>query len=151
MEGSIKVGEGSNNPLDKTSPSSLLWTEFCIHRRPATANMLLSGAIELARCFVVISPLFLAIASGAPVAGPAPAPTVTISSGVVIGTTKTPVNHEPTATSFANVYLGVPFAQGPPERFSPPQPAEPWSTPVVAQASKPACIQLFHGPSNTTS
>lgn len=70
-------------------------------------------------------------------------PTVTIPAGVVVGTTQKPFS-EPNATKAANVYLGVPFAS-PPERFSPPQPLVPWTTPLLAQSPKPACIQQFGG------
>ncbi|KAL1796004.1 hypothetical protein ACET3X_006228 [Alternaria dauci] len=45
----------------------------------------------------------------------------------------------------ANAYLGVPFAKSPPVRFSPPEAAIPWSTPLQAQNIKPACIQQFPG------
>lgn len=108
--------------------------------------MLLSSASKLARCLVVTFPLFLAIANGTPDStGAAPNPTVTVSSGVVIGTAKIPANHEPTDTSVANVFLGIPYVQSPPERFSPPQPPKNWSTPLAANANKPACIQMFGG------
>ncbi|KAJ0296513.1 hypothetical protein COL5a_004722 [Colletotrichum fioriniae] len=66
-------------------------------------------------------------------------PTVTIASGVVIGTTAQPAS----ATGTANAYMGIPFAKSPPERFSPPQAADAWSSPLSAQAFKPACIQQF--------
>ncbi|KAL0936343.1 para-nitrobenzyl esterase (carboxylesterase) [Colletotrichum truncatum] len=69
-------------------------------------------------------------------------PTVTIDSGVIVGTTAQPVN-QAGPTGYANAYLGVPFAKSPPERFSPPQAAPAWSLPLTAQAFKPACIQQF--------
>ncbi|EOA86252.1 uncharacterized protein SETTUDRAFT_161464 [Exserohilum turcica Et28A] len=72
------------------------------------------------------------------------APTVTIASGVVIGTFTKPIN-QPDLAASANAYLGIPFAKSPPERFSPPEPAQPWSSPLKAQAIKPACIQQFSG------
>ena len=75
-------------------------------------------------------------------------PIVTLSSGVVIGTTAKPTN-QPSLTASANAYLGVPFAKSPPERFSPPKPASPWSSPLVAQVIKPACIQQFSGTGET--
>lgn len=71
-------------------------------------------------------------------------PTVTLASGVVVGTTAKPTN-QPSLKASANVYLGVPFAQSPPERFSPPKAASAWSSPLVAQVVKPACIQEFVG------
>lgn len=71
-------------------------------------------------------------------------PTVTIASGVVVGTA-TSVTNQPAATSLANAYLGVPFAKPPTGelRFSPPSPANSWSQPVVAQTLPPACLQQF--------
>ena len=67
-------------------------------------------------------------------------PTVTIDGGAVIGTSVA----VPKATAHVNEFLGIPFAQSPPERFSPPQPAESWKQPLVAQAFKPACVQQFN-------
>lgn len=84
---------------------------------------------------------FLSTALAAPAAL---GPTVTIASGTIIGTTAKPAN-QPSLTATANAYLGVPFAKSPPERFSPPEAASPWSTPLQAQAFKPACIQQFSG------
>lgn len=69
-------------------------------------------------------------------------PTVTIDTGVIIGTTTA----IPSATATVNQYLGVPFAQSPPERFSPPRPALPHVSPLVAQQRKSACIQQFQYP-----
>lgn len=82
---------------------------------------------------------FLALAFAAQVAVD---PTATISAGAVIGTKTRPAN-QPSLTASANAYLGLPFAKSPPQRFSPPQPASPWSTPLRAQTIKPACIQQF--------
>ncbi|KAI9369617.1 alpha/beta-hydrolase [Aspergillus egyptiacus] len=65
-------------------------------------------------------------------------PTVTIASGVIVGTAVTPSN-QPTATGVINAFLGIPFAKSPPERFSPPEEPEPWSTPLLAQALPPSC------------
>ncbi|OLN87368.1 Cocaine esterase [Colletotrichum chlorophyti] len=67
-------------------------------------------------------------------------PTVTIASGVIVGTTVQPA--VPAAT-YANAYLGVPFAKSPPERFSPPEAPTAWSDPLEATAFKAACIQQF--------
>ncbi|CCF44309.1 carboxylesterase [Colletotrichum higginsianum] len=71
-------------------------------------------------------------------------PTVTIASGVVIGTTTQPAG----STNYANAYLGVPFAKSPPERFSPPEAAPSWSSPLSATAFRPACIQQFTNTGN---
>lgn len=75
-------------------------------------------------------------------------PTVTISSGTIIGTAIKPAN-QPLLTASANAYLGVPFAKSPPERFSPPEAASQWTTPLQAQAIRPACIQQFSGSGQT--
>ncbi|KAK6213335.1 carboxylesterase [Colletotrichum tabaci] len=71
-------------------------------------------------------------------------PTVTIASGAVIGTTTQPAG----STNYANAYLGVPFAKSPPERFSPPEAAPSWSSPLSATAFRPACIQQFTNTGN---
>lgn len=67
------------------------------------------------------------------------APTATVEAGVLVGKTTT----LPTALGPVNQFLGVPFAQSPPQRFSPPQPASRSSKPIDATAWKPACIQQF--------
>ncbi|KAK4501555.1 hypothetical protein PRZ48_007364 [Zasmidium cellare] len=73
---------------------------------------------------------------------PATNPTVTIASGVVVGTA-TRVSNQPTVTGLANAYLGIPFAQSPPLRFAPPSPPKPWTNPLLAQKNPPACLQQF--------
>ncbi|KAF1930784.1 liver carboxylesterase 1 precursor [Didymella exigua CBS 183.55] len=89
--------------------------------------------------------IFSAISLAAPAAVE---PTVTISAGTIIGTATKPIN-QPSLSASANAYLGVPFAKSPPERFSLPEAASPWSAPLQAQAVKPACIQQFSGSSQT--
>lgn len=103
---------------------------FLPHLLP-TKILLLSSYISL----VFSAPASLDSSSG---------PTVTLASGVVIGTTLGPSN-QPSITAKANAYLGVPFAKSPPERFSPPEVVPSWSSPLQAQAVKPACIQQFSG------
>jgi hypothetical protein len=66
-------------------------------------------------------------------------PTVTIDSGVIVGTAVS----LPTATAPVNEFLGIPFAQSPPERFSPPVPPKSWKKPLDTKEWKPACIQQF--------
>lgn len=66
-------------------------------------------------------------------------PTVTISSGPVVGTRV----GLPSSLAIVDQFLGVPFAQSPPKRFEPPQPAEAWVKPLAAKTVKPACIQQF--------
>lgn len=66
-------------------------------------------------------------------------PTVTIDSGAIIGTT----SQIDSPTVVANAYLGVPFAQSPPERFEPPSKPKKWKKPLLTQARKNACIQRF--------
>ena len=70
------------------------------------------------------------------------APTVTIASGVLVGTTTA----VPSATAVINQFLGIPFAQSPPIRFAPPTPPKKWLTPLRAISWKPACIQQFNYP-----
>ena len=67
------------------------------------------------------------------------APTATIDAGVLIGKSTS----LPAALGPVNQFLGVPFAQSPPERFSPPQAAPRFSQPVNATEWKPACLQQF--------
>jgi carboxylesterase 2 len=92
--------------------------------------------------------LFSAIIPWAFAAPAAVDPTATISAGTIIGTAIKPAN-QPSLTASSNAYLGVPFAKSPPERFSPPQAASAWSSPLQAQAVKPACIQQFSGSGQT--
>lgn len=66
-------------------------------------------------------------------------PTATLDCGVVIGTTTS----LPAATATVNKFLGIPFAQSPPQRFGMPQ--SPGSCNINATAWKPACIQQFVG------
>ncbi|KUJ11453.1 alpha/beta-hydrolase [Mollisia scopiformis] len=87
---------------------------------------------------------FCYIVEAAPPVKRAANPTVTVPSlGTVIGTATSVIN-QPTVTGLVNAYLGVPFAS-PPERFSPASAQSAWPTPIVAQISKPACIQQFSG------
>ncbi|MCJ1360149.1 MAG: hypothetical protein MMC33_010152 [Icmadophila ericetorum] len=72
----------------------------------------------------------------------AAAPTVTIASGVVIGTTTS----LPLATVVVNKFLGIPFAASPPVRFSPPTVPAPFNEPYMATTIKDACIQQFSYP-----
>jgi carboxylesterase type B len=65
-------------------------------------------------------------------------PTATVAAGVLVGKSTS----LPHALGPVNQFLGVPFAS-PPERFSPPQAAEPFLEPINATEFKPACIQQF--------
>lgn len=76
---------------------------------------------------------------------PAAAPTAVLDCGTVTGTTTS----LPAATATVNKFLGVPFAQSPPQRFSPPQEKSGGSCNVDAKAWKPACIQQFVYPKIT--
>jgi carboxylesterase 2 len=69
-------------------------------------------------------------------------PTVTLDSGVVVGTA-TRVLNQPSVTGLASAYLGIPFASSPPLRFAPPTSPSPWKEPLVAQKLPPACLQAF--------
>jgi hypothetical protein len=72
------------------------------------------------------------------------APTVTIDAGIVVGKTTT----LPAALAPVNQFLGIPFAQSPPERFSPPKRPSRSLKPINATEWKPACIQQFRCRSN---
>ncbi|QIW96620.1 hypothetical protein AMS68_002138 [Peltaster fructicola] len=67
------------------------------------------------------------------------APTVTISAGVLHGTTTS----LPAATATVNQFLGVPFAQSPPLRFAPAVKANSSSRVINATAFSPSCPQQF--------
>ena len=62
-------------------------------------------------------------------------PTVTLANGVVVGT----------AIPGVDQFLGIPFAQSPPLRFAPPQPAKSWKKPLDASKLPNTCIQQFNG------
>lgn len=66
-------------------------------------------------------------------------PSATIDGRLVLGTTTV----LPSATASVNKFLGIPFAQTPPQRFSPPQPLSRFHAPIDATAWKPSCIQAF--------
>jgi len=80
------------------------------------------------------------LAAAEPVFPPS-GPTVTIDSGVIIGT----ASQLPQASSVVNKYLGVPFA-APVERWVPPKKAIPWRQPLKATAFGPACLQAWNAP-----
>ena len=67
------------------------------------------------------------------------APTATIDSGVVFGT----MTLLPSATAPVNKFLGIPFANSPPQRFAPPQPILGHDHQINATVWKSACIQAF--------
>lgn len=95
----------------------------------------------------LFAPLLLALhstAAPAPVVleGRAANPSVTIASGVVVGTA-TGVANLPKVTGLANAYLGIPFAQSPPVRFAPPTEPQAWKTPLEAHTQPAACLQQF--------
>ena len=65
------------------------------------------------------------------------APTVTIDSGVVVGTSTNIPGASPVVK-----YLGIPYA-APVERFSPPMRPAKWDSPLNATAYGQTCIQAF--------
>ncbi|TID18582.1 liver carboxylesterase 1 precursor [Venturia nashicola] len=89
---------------------------------------------------LAISSVFAAPADPSATTTSAAGPTVTIASGVIVGKITT-ISNQSSITAKAKAYLGVPFAQSPPERFSPPVAADAWPSPLQAQALKPSCIQ----------
>ncbi|KAH6632903.1 Alpha/Beta hydrolase protein [Boeremia exigua] len=72
-----------------------------------------------------------------------PTPSATIDAGIIVGrATALPNGLGPSV----NQFLGIPFAQSPPERFSPPRNVTAFGSPLNATAWKPACIQQFRYP-----
>ena len=67
--------------------------------------------------------------------------TATIDIGTIAGTTTSLAS----ATAPVNKFLGIPFAQSPPERFSPPTPPAPLSGTLQTQQWKDSCVQQFAG------
>jgi carboxylesterase type B len=76
-----------------------------------------------------------------PVERAAIAPSATLDSGVVVGTTTS----LPSSKIIVNKFLGIPFA-APPVRFSPPVSPAKWSQPLDTSTYKPACVQQFNYP-----
>lgn len=78
-------------------------------------------------------------------------PTITIASGVVIGTAvpfiPDPAASAPSAAASIFKYLGIPFAATPTSslRFAPPVTPAAWTQPLHATTLPPACIQQFIG------
>ena len=95
--------------------------------------------MKLSLCIFLLWSIYVHSASGAPPERDFP-PTVTIDSGPVEGTTTKIAS----ATAIVNQFLGVPFAESPPERFSPPKVPKKWVYPLVAQRKRPACIQKWN-------
>lgn len=89
------------------------------------------------RVAVVVAALHIAVtlvaAQGVPV-------TVTIDSGPVTGVSDASIN--------ARYFKGIPFAAttGGVNRWLPPQPVAPWTTPFDASAFGPGCLQTHHNP-----
>jgi hypothetical protein len=83
--------------------------------------------------------LLLSLVSGSCFAKCIESPTVTIDAGVVFGKTTT----LPAALGPVDQFLGIPFAQSPPQRFSPPERPPRFLQPIDATDWKPACIQQF--------
>lgn len=74
----------------------------------------------------------------------AAAPTVTVDSGPVVGTTTSLSG----ASVYVTKYLGIPFAASP-TRFAPAARPTPWKTPLNATKYGPACVQQFNYPEAT--
>ncbi|KAF2713847.1 alpha/beta-hydrolase [Pleomassaria siparia CBS 279.74] len=72
-------------------------------------------------------------------------PSATVDAGVVIGTTTS----LPSSATTVNKFLGIPFA-APPVRFTAPQKPKPWSEPLDTKTVKPACIQQFVYPKESS-
>ena len=89
---------------------------------------------------ILIATSLIALCSGAPNSGKAPA--ATIDAGVIVGTT-TAVSGS--AATVVNKFLGVPFAASP-TRFAPPASATPFSQPFDASKYGLTCPQQFDYP-----
>jgi carboxylesterase 2 len=100
--------------------------------------------------------LFVALAVftivwSAPLNDRAANPTISIASGVVIGTaipfTPDPAASAPTAASSVFQYLSIPFAAAPTGtlRFAPPVTPTAWTQALQATALPPACLQQYSG------
>ena len=94
----------------------------------------------LLRLLVTVVALF-GVGDAAPATSSSSAPSVTIDSGVVVGTTTVLAG----ATVTVEQYLGIPFAASP-TRFAPPANPTPWQAPYQATKYGPACIQQFNYP-----
>jgi carboxylesterase 2 len=72
-------------------------------------------------------------------------PTVTIASGIVIGTARVVASGASQSTATVHNYLGIPFAAAPTGtgRFAPPATPTAWSSPLEATTFSSACIQQF--------
>lgn len=85
---------------------------------------------------------FFIVGDAAPAsAASSTAPTVSIDSGAVVGTTTRLAG----ATVAVDKYLGIPFAASP-TRFAPAVKPTPWKSPYHATKYGPACIQQFNYP-----
>jgi carboxylesterase type B len=83
--------------------------------------------------------VFCLAALAASTLGAANAPTATVDAGVIVGkSTSLPAGLDP-----VNQFLGIPFAQSPPKRFSPPNNVPKFGKALKATEFKPACIQQF--------
>lgn len=67
-------------------------------------------------------------------------PSVTIASGVLVGTASR-VSNQATTLPLATAYLGIPFAASP-TRFAPPAAPSSWATKTV-KTLKPVCYQQY--------
>lgn len=96
------------------------------------------------RSLVAHALLFFSTAHAIPadIAAAAGSPSVTLASGVVVGTT----TKLPSATAAISKYVGIPFAASPPQRFGPPKAPASWTKPLLATTTQPACVQQFSLP-----
>ena len=88
---------------------------------------------------VVFLSVFFSICHTAPTS--AAGPTVTVDSGLVVGTATSLSG----ASASVTKYLGIPFAASP-TRFAPAARPTSWKTPLDATKYGPACLQQFNYP-----
>ena len=112
-------------------------TQRCHSRHPLLS--LPTSPIQITMLWSVLL-LIAAVAASWANPHPQPRPTAVIAEGVVVGTTTS----LPAATATINKFLGMPFAQSPPERFALPQPPERFRGQWDASQFKDSCTQQFN-------
>jgi hypothetical protein len=120
--------------VDRIRGLSILLKSYLSAVLPLIFSIMLTSSLA----YALISASILSVANAQIELG---SPTARIDSGLIIGTSTT----LPSATAVVHKYLGIPFADSPPERFSPPVKPGKWVRPLLTTELKPACIQQFNG------
>lgn len=134
----IFLRNGSTNPRGVLASS--------VKASSTTSMISLRGVISTAmkHSSLLGALLCLVSANTSTSAADPPNPTVTLASGIVIGTATT-VFSAPSSKAPVYNYLGIPFAAPPTgaARFAPPSTPTAWNEPLLATSFSPACIQQF--------